>query len=75
MGEDDDLVVTARVLSHNREIYEALIKMSASKGMSPEEVNTHLFNAGLVVWVEKINQDMDKGLEAEGTEAETVEEE
>jgi hypothetical protein len=69
MGEDDDLVVTARVLPENREVYEALVRMSGTKGMSQEQVNTQLFNAGLYAWVEQINRDMDKGLPPEDEES------
>ena len=69
MGEEDDLVVMARVLPENREVYETLISMSETKGMSAEEVNTLLFNAGLFSWVERIN----KGI-AEGPPEDIVEE-
>lgn len=61
MGEEDDLVVTARVLPENREVYETLIRLSETKGMSAEEVNTQLFNAGLYAWVERISKGLDEG--------------
>jgi hypothetical protein len=61
MAGEEDLVVTARVLPENREVYETLIKMSETKGIGQDEVNTHLFNAGLFVWVEKISKNLDEG--------------
>ena len=61
MGGDTDLKVRARIMAHNRELYEALVTMSVQRGMSQEEVNTHLINAGLVEWIENISRDLAKG--------------
>ena len=59
--EDEDLVVTAKVLPENTEVYKTLISFGEGKGLSPEEINTKLFNAGLVIWVEQINRQLDEG--------------
>ena len=73
MGEEEDLVVTATVLPENREVYEALVKMSEDQGLSREDVNTQLFNAGLYAWVDRISRDLDELVEeeqGEGVDAE-----
>ena len=61
MGGDTDLKVMARIMAHNRELYEALVTMSVQRGLSQEEINTQLINAGLVEWVENISRDLAKG--------------
>ena len=63
MEGDDDLYVTARVLPENREVYETLLNMSLSKGLSTDEINTQLFNAGLVLWVAKVSEGLAEGPE------------
>ena len=52
-------MVIARVLPENIKIYEYLIKISKEKGIMDDDVNTHLFNAGLVAWVERIQLELD----------------
>ena len=64
MGEEEDLVITARVLPENREVYQTLLKMSLESGMTADEINTQLFNAGLFQWVAKVSEDLAAGPEA-----------
>ena len=59
MDEEEGRMVIARVLPENLKIYEYLIKVSKEKGMMDDEVNTLLFNAGLVAWVERIQLELD----------------
>ncbi len=59
MDEDEGRMVIARVLPENLKIYEYLIKISKEKGLMEDEVNTQLFNAGLVAWVERIQLELD----------------
>jgi hypothetical protein len=61
MGEEEDLVVTARVLPGNREVYETLMRMSLESGLTADEVNTQLFNAGLFQWVARVSEGLAKG--------------
>jgi len=68
MDEEEDLVITARVLPENREVYETLISMSLKQGKSQEEINTQLLNAGIFIWVQKISEDLAAGPKAEMTE-------
>ncbi len=68
MGEEEDLVITARVLPENREVYETLLKMSLESGLTADEINTQLFNAGLFQWVSRVSEGL-----AEGPEPETDE--
>ena len=65
MGEEEDLVITARVLPENREVYQTLLKMSLESGMTADEINTQLFNAGLFQWVAKVSEGLAKGPESE----------
>jgi len=65
MSEEDDLVITARVLPENREVYEAMLKMSLQTGQTVDEVNTQLFNAGLFQWVSRVSTGLAKGPEQE----------
>lgn len=65
----EELVITATILPENREVYEHLIAVSERKGMSREEVNTKLVNAGLFFWVERIREELEaKESELENTE-------
>ncbi len=64
MDDDDDLIVTARVLPENRQVYETLLDLLARHGQSREEINTQLFNVGLTVWVSKISEGLAAGPEA-----------
>jgi hypothetical protein len=59
MDDDEGRMVIARVLPENIKIYEYLIKISKEKGIMDDEVNTQLFNAGLVAWVERIQLELD----------------
>lgn len=63
MSDDEDLVITARVLPENREVYEAMLKMSLQTGQTVEEVNTQLFNAGLFQWVSRVSTGLADGPE------------
>ena len=63
MEGDDDLVVTARVLPENREVYETLLELLTRHGQSAEEINTELFNIGLTLWVSKISESLAAGPE------------
>jgi hypothetical protein len=65
MSEEDDLVITARVLPENREVYEAMLKMSLQTGQTVDEVNTQLFNAGLFQWVSRVSTGLAEGPEQE----------
>lgn len=65
MSEEDDLVVVARVLPENREVYETLLRLSLENGLTADEVNTQLFNAGLYQWVSRISTGLAEGPEAE----------
>ena len=65
MDEEEDMVITARVLPENREVYETLLAMSLQQGKSPEEINTQLLNAGLYIWVHKISEGLADGPEPE----------
>ncbi len=65
MGDEDEgMLVMAKVLPENREVYSTLVQFAEEKGMSRDEINTKLFNAGLVAWVEQINRQMDAGLDS-----------
>jgi hypothetical protein len=64
MEDDDDLIVTARVLPENRQVYETLLDLLIRHGQSSEEINTQLFNVGLTVWVSKISEGLAAGPEA-----------
>ena len=64
MEGEDDLIVTARVLPENRKVYQTLLELSLEQGITPEEINTQLFNAGLYQWVHKISEDLAAGPEA-----------
>jgi len=61
MDEEEDLVITARVLPENREVYETMLKMSIASGLSADEVNTQLFNAGLFEWVSRVSTGLAEG--------------
>jgi len=63
-GQEDDLIVTARVLPENRKVYQVLLEMSLQQGQTADEVNTQLFNAGLFQWVAKVSEDLAAGPEA-----------
>ncbi len=63
-ADDDDLIVTARVLPENRKVYETLLDLLIKHGQSAEEINTQLFNVGLTVWVAKISEGLAEGPEA-----------
>ena len=63
-GQEDDLIVTARVLPENRKVYEVLLEMSLQEGKTAEEINTMLFNAGLFQWVARVSEDLAAGPEA-----------
>jgi hypothetical protein len=65
MSEEEDLVITARVLPENREVYETLISMSLQSGLTVDEVNTQLFNAGLFQWVSRVSTGLADGPEPE----------
>lgn len=65
MGEEEDLVITARVLPENREVYETLLKMSLESGLTADEIHTQLFNAGLFQWVSRVSEGLAKGPEPE----------
>ena len=64
MEGEDDIIVTARVLPENRKVYEALLELSLKQGVTTDEINTQLFNAGLFQWVSKISEDLAAGPEA-----------
>jgi len=64
MEGEDALTVVAKVLPENRKVYETLLEISLKQGMTAEEVNTQLFNAGLFQWVSKISEDLAAGPEA-----------
>jgi hypothetical protein len=68
MEGDDDLYVTARVLPENREVYETLLNMSLKKGLGTDEINSQLFNAGLVLWVAKVSEGLAEGPEGSNSE-------
>ena len=68
-GSEEGLAVTARVLPENLRVYRLLVAASMSKGLSAEDVNTSLINAGLVAWVQRI------GFEIEELEQATSEDE
>ncbi len=70
MSDDEDLVITARVLPENREVYEAMLKMSLQTGQTVEEVNTQLFNAGLFEWVSRVSTGLADGPEPEDGDGE-----
>ncbi len=59
------MVITARVLPENREVYETLLAMSLQQGKSEEEINTQLLNAGLYIWAHKISEGLADGPEPE----------
>jgi hypothetical protein len=64
MEGEDDLIVTARVLPENRQVYETLIELMVKHGQSREEIDTQLFNVGLTVWVSKVSEGLAAGPEA-----------
>jgi hypothetical protein len=64
MEGQDDLIVTARVLPENRKVYETLLELSIKQGVTADDINTQLFNAGLFQWVSKISEDLAAGPEA-----------
>ena len=64
MEGEDDLIVTARVLPENRQVYETLMELLLKHGESPDDINTQLFNVGLTVWVSKISEGLAAGPEA-----------
>lgn len=69
MADEDEIIVTARVLPENRKVYNTLLELSLQQGVTPDEINTQLFNAGLYQWVHKISEDLAAGPEArEGLE-------
>ena len=73
MGDEDErMLVMATVLPENREVYSTLVRFAEDKGMSRDEINTKLFNAGLVAWVEQINSQMDEEITGEEDEEGTV---
>ena len=73
MGDEDEgMLVMAKVLPENREVYSTLVQFAEEKGMSRDEINTKLFNAGLVAWVEQINSQMDEEITGEEDEEGTV---
>ncbi len=64
MEGQDDLIVTAKVLPENRKVYQTLLELSIKQGMTADEINTQLFNAGLFQWVAKVSEDLAAGPEA-----------
>lgn len=70
MSEEEDLVITARVLPENREVYETLLRMSLQSGLTTDEVNTQLFNAGLFEWVSRVSTGLADGPGPEGGDGE-----
>ena len=64
MEGEDDIIVTARVLPENRKVYQTLLELSIKQGMTADEINTQLFNAGLFQWVAKVSEDLAAGPEA-----------
>ena len=64
MEGEDDLIVTARVLPENRQVYETLTELMVKHGQSREEIDTQLFNVGLTVWVSKVSEGLAAGPEA-----------
>jgi hypothetical protein len=59
-GSEDGLAVTARILPENLRVYRLLVAASMSKGLSDEDVNTSLINAGLVAWVQRIGFELEE---------------
>ena len=57
---EEGLAVTARILPENLRVYRLLVAASMSKGLSPEDVNTSLINAGLVGWVQRIGFELEE---------------
>jgi hypothetical protein len=71
---EEALVIQAFVLPENREVYETLVRLSEMKGMTREAVNTHLFNAGLFMWAERISKELDEAeLPEDGAETDSNE--
>jgi hypothetical protein len=64
MAGQDDLIIKAKVLPENRKVYETLLELSLKQGMTADEINTQLFNAGLFQWVSRISEDLAAGPEA-----------
>jgi hypothetical protein len=64
MEDDDDLMITARVLPENRKVYETLLELLLKHGETADDINTQLFNVGLTVWVSKISEGLANGPEA-----------
>lgn len=59
-GSEEGLAVTARILPENLRVYKLLVAASMSKGLSAEDVNTSLINAGLVGWVQRIGFELEE---------------
>lgn len=59
-GSEEGLAVTARILPENLRVYRLLVAASMSKGLSAEDVNTSLINAGLVGWVQRIGFELEE---------------
>lgn len=70
MSEEEDLVITARVLPENREVYETLLEMSLQSGLTADDVNTQLFNAGLFEWVSRVSTGLADGPDLEDGDGE-----
>ncbi len=70
MSEEEDMMITARVLPENREVYETLLRMSLKSGLTAEEVNTKLFNAGLFEWVSRVSTGLADGPETKDDDGE-----
>jgi len=65
MEGQDDIIVTAKVLPENRKVYQTLLELSIKQGMTADEINTQLFNAGLFQWVAKVSEDLAAGPDPE----------
>ena len=61
MEGQDDIIVTAKVLPENRKVYQTLLELSIKQGMTADEINTQLFNAGLFQCVAKVSEDLAAG--------------